>query len=95
MAVTGGYAYVATREGGLAVFDVSTPSSPVEVCQRHGGTAYMLPSWYCILAGMGRFAPADKAPWPEMLAAAEDARGMCRTQADRFEDHAQVLHSYR
>ena len=31
--VAGNYAYVATREGGLAVFDVSTPSTPNEMFQ--------------------------------------------------------------
>ena len=31
VAVAGGYAYVADREAGLRVIDVSTPSTPVEV----------------------------------------------------------------
>jgi hypothetical protein len=35
-AVSGNYAYVATREGGLSVFEVANPASPVEVFQRKG-----------------------------------------------------------
>ncbi|MGE0483609.1 MAG: tryptophan halogenase family protein [Gammaproteobacteria bacterium] len=53
---------------------------------------YSPTSWYCILAGMGRFPRSPKKPKPKLqVADPADARRYCEGLAQHFPDHREVL----
>jgi len=53
---------------------------------------YSPTSWYCILAGMGRFPSRPKKPKPKMEHySAEEASGYCKTMMKHFGDHRETL----
>lgn len=48
---------------------------------------YLRPSWYCLLAGMGRFPPRRGLPRPGLAVPAAKARAACQHLAELFPDH--------
>ena len=53
---------------------------------------YSPTSWYCILAGMGRFPSRPKKPKPKMEHySAEEASGYCKSMMAHFGDHRETL----
>lgn len=48
---------------------------------------YQRPSWYCLLAGMGRFPPRRGIPKPGLAVPGAQARAACRQLAELFPDH--------
>jgi len=64
--------------------------------QYKGEISYLRPSWYCILAGMGRFPSALRPPSAStQVAPADQARRYCQNTAERFHDHrAYLLSTY-
>jgi 2-polyprenyl-6-methoxyphenol hydroxylase-like FAD-dependent oxidoreductase len=47
---------------------------------------YLRPSWYCLLAGMGRFPPRRGVPRPGLAVPASQARAACQRLAELFLD---------
>jgi len=52
---------------------------------------YLRPSWYCILAGMGRFPPRNGLPEAGLAASGTAARRKCADLAGLFPDHRNWL----
>jgi 2-polyprenyl-6-methoxyphenol hydroxylase-like FAD-dependent oxidoreductase len=52
---------------------------------------YLRPSWYCILAGYGRFAQNLQAANSVRTASADKAESWCQQTANIFHDHAEYL----
>jgi flavin-dependent dehydrogenase len=48
---------------------------------------YLRPSWYCLLAGMGRFPPRRGVPRPGLAVPGAQARAACEHLAGLFPDH--------
>jgi tryptophan 6-halogenase len=53
---------------------------------------YSPTSWYCILAGMGRFPSGPKKPKPKMqYYSVDEASSYCKNMMSHFEDHRETL----
>lgn len=60
--------------------------------QFKGELNYLRPSWYCLLAGMGRFPESlSSPPLEQPVARVDDARRYCRQVAERFQGHRDNL----
>jgi len=60
--------------------------------QFKGELSYLRPSWYCLLAGMGRFPEKLQAVTPdEPVAALDDVRNYCEAMANKFPSHRKYL----
>lgn len=60
--------------------------------QFKGELNYLRPSWYCLLAGMGRFPKAlSPAPAGQRVAPVDEARLYCQQVAEKFQGHKENL----
>lgn len=60
--------------------------------QYKGELNYLRPSWYCLLAGMGRFPETlNSVPETQRVAPVEEARRYCEITAKKFQSHRENL----
>ena len=63
-----------------------------ELREQSSRLVYSPTSWYCILAGMGRFPSRPKKPKPKMQHySAEEASSYCKSMMSHFGDHKETL----